>query len=156
MKKQIILISLMCLFLISCSSTTLKRTPSDTPIKDFQDNKIDERITAVVNPQIGTKNVGAIVAIYNKGSLQFLSFGETVRGNKIRPNPDTLFEIGSITKTFTGLMLARSIELKRVTPTDTLDQFKTEWKKQKTGKINLKNFLNYYYSISLGKLPFFK
>jgi CubicO group peptidase (beta-lactamase class C family) len=104
MKKQIIPITVMSLFLISCSTNTLTRTPSDIPTKDFQDNKIVDRIKAVVNPQIGSKNVGAIVAVYNKGPLQFLSFGETTRRNKILPTPDTIFEISSITKTFTGLI----------------------------------------------------
>lgn len=143
MKKQIIPITAMFLLLLSCSSTSLTRDLSNTPVKDFQDDKIAERVTAVVKPQIGTKNVGAVVAIYNKGSLQFLSFGETARGNKISPNADTLFEIGSITKTFTGLMLARSIEMKRVAPTDTLDQFKAEWKNQKAGSISLTELITH-------------
>lgn len=143
MKKQTIYLAITLLSLFSCSSTPLKRSLSQTPVKDFQDDKIAERISAVVNPQIGTKNVGAVVAIYNKGSLQFLSFGETVRGNKIPPNADTLFEIGSITKTFTGLMLAQSINLKRVAGTDTLDQFNPEWKNQKTSSINLTELITH-------------
>ena len=141
MKKEIAFI--LAIFLLSCSSKSLKRTASETPLKDFQDDKIAARISAVVNPQIGTKNIGAIVAIYNKGLLQFLSFGETTRGNKILPTPDTLFEIGSITKTFTGLMMARSIDLKRVTPTATLDQYKSDWKNQKAGSINLTELITH-------------
>jgi CubicO group peptidase (beta-lactamase class C family) len=137
MKKRILLQNAFLFFLISCASTNSIRHPSELPLEDFQNDKMVKRITAVITPQIGTKNVGAIVAIYSKGSLKFLSFGETVRGNKTLPTEDTIFEIGSITKTFTGLMLARSIDLKRVHSTDTLDQFKTEWKKQKTGSINL-------------------
>ena len=137
MKKLILIQIAHLLLLMSCSTATSIRNPSEAPTKDFQDDKIAERVTAAVTPQIGTKNIGAIVAIYNKGSLQFLSFGETTKGNKTPPTPDTLFEIGSITKTFTGLMLARSIELKRVSPTDTLDKFKNEWKNQKAGSINL-------------------
>jgi CubicO group peptidase (beta-lactamase class C family) len=143
MKKQTIFLAATFLFLSSCSSNSLNRSLSQTPIKDFQDDKIAERISAVVNPQIGIKNVGAIVAIYNKGSLQFLSFGETARGNKIPPNADTLFEIGSITKTFTGLMLAQSINLKRVAATDNLSQFKTEWKDQKTASISLTELITH-------------
>lgn len=137
MKNQNIFLAAVLLILFSCSSTPVARNLSQVSIKDFQDDKIAERISAVVNPQIGTKNIGAVVAIYNQGSLQFLSFGETVRGNKVLPNADTLFEIGSITKTFTGLMLAQSIDLKRVSATDTLDQFNPGWKNQKTGSISL-------------------
>ncbi len=143
MKKIIFLQKLFLLLLFSCASIPSARQPSVVPLEDFQNDKMAERITAVVTPQIGIKNVGAIVAIYNKGKLSFLPFGETVRGNKTLPTADTIFEIGSVTKTFTGLMLARSIDLDRVTPTDTLDQFKEEWRGQKVGSINLTELITH-------------
>jgi CubicO group peptidase (beta-lactamase class C family) len=37
-------------------------------------------------------------------------FGETIIGSGLKPNDHTLYEIGSITKTFTGLMVAYAIE----------------------------------------------
>lgn len=113
------------------------RRLSNTSLADFQDGQISERITSALKPQIGIKNVGVIVAIYDRGTLQFLSFGETSRGNRLPPSPDTLFEIGSITKTFTGLMLSRSIDLGRLKSTDSIDHFKKQWKGQKTGSITL-------------------
>lgn len=78
--KLILVQNIMFLLLTSCA-TSSARNPSEASAKDFQDDKIAERVTAVLTPQIGTKNVGAIVAIYNKGSLEFLSFGETTLGN---------------------------------------------------------------------------
>lgn len=150
MKKIILLQSTLLLFLVSCA-TPSARNPSEAPSKDFQDDKIAERITTAIGPQIGTKNVGAIVAVYNKGKLEFLSFGETALGNKTLPTPDTIFEIGSITKTFTGLMLSRSIDLNRVTAADTLDQFKKEWRGQKAGSINLTELITH--RSGLARLP---
>jgi CubicO group peptidase (beta-lactamase class C family) len=107
MQKLILIFSLITFFLASCSSLNSTRNPPQSSQKDFQDDKINERIKNAITPQIGHKNVGAIVAVYNRGKLDFLSFGETIRGNKTLPTPDTVFEIGSITKTFTGLMLSR-------------------------------------------------
>lgn len=142
-KKLIALFILNLILAVSCSSVPVTRSPSDTPKSDFQDNQISERVKAAITPQIGTKNVGAIVAIYNKGSLDFLTFGETKLGNKTLPTPDTIFEIGSITKTFTGLMLSRSIDLGRVVATDTIGQFQDEWKNQKSGSINLTELITH-------------
>jgi D-alanyl-D-alanine-carboxypeptidase/D-alanyl-D-alanine-endopeptidase len=143
MKKLIVLFVVNIFLVISCSTGPIIRKPSDTPKSDFQDDKISERIKAAITPQIGTKNVGAIVAIYNKGSLNFFSFGETKIGNKTLPTPDTIFEIGSITKTFTGLMLSRSIDLDRVIATETIDQFQDEWKNQKAGSITLTELITH-------------
>ena len=84
-----------------------------------------------------------VVAIYDRGNLEFLTLGETEKGNHQAPSPDTFFEIGSITKTFTGLMLSRSIELNRVTPESQLKNFRPEWKGQKAGSIQLSELVNH-------------
>lgn len=139
MKPAAILFRLILFFFSACAFTTPTKAPDD---------KIAERITTAIAPQIGSKNIGAIVAIYNKGSLRFLSFGETVRGNKTPPTADSIFEIGSITKTFTGLMLSRSIDLARVTPSDTLDQFIKDLKNDDIGSISLNELITHRSGLS--------
>jgi CubicO group peptidase (beta-lactamase class C family) len=53
--------------------------------------------------------VGLSIGIYRDGKAWFYGYGETMKGNGIIPNPGTLFEIGSITKTFTATMLAIAV-----------------------------------------------
>ncbi len=110
-----------------------------------------EQIKKTISPQIGSKNVGAVIAIYEKGKETYLSFGETVLGNNIRPDADTLFEIGSITKLLTGLMLARLIDLKKVSIKDPLSRFIPESKNQSTGAITLEELVTH--TSGLPRLP---
>lgn len=110
-----------------------------------------EQIKKTISPQIGTKNVGAIIAIYDKGQETYLSFGETSLGNKTQPTADTLFEIGSITKPLTGLMLARLVDSKKVSLTDPLSRFIPESQNQATGKITLQELVTH--TSGLPRLP---
>lgn len=50
--------------------------------------------------------VGIVAAVYRQGETQVWGFGETARGSGRMPDGDTVFEIGSISKTFTSVLLA--------------------------------------------------
>ena len=53
-----------------------------------------------------TSHVGASLGIYYKGSTFFYNYGSTEKGNKIKTTNNTIYEIGSISKTFAGILLA--------------------------------------------------
>ncbi len=50
--------------------------------------------------------VGLVVGIYRGGETQVIGYGETKKGDGITPDGNTVYEIGSITKTFTAILLA--------------------------------------------------
>lgn len=52
---------------------------------------------------------GAAVVIANKGKVRTCLFGEAVPKKHIPVSEKTIFELGSITKTFTGLILAKEV-----------------------------------------------
>ena len=54
------------------------------------------------------KGVGLTIGVLRDGRTHFYSFGEAVKGGA-RPTADTAYEIGSISKTMTGLLLARAV-----------------------------------------------
>jgi CubicO group peptidase (beta-lactamase class C family) len=52
------------------------------------------------------KAASIAVGVLTNGNLHSYGYGETVIGNKTAPTKFTLYEIGSISKTFTGILLA--------------------------------------------------
>ncbi|MFH1616571.1 MAG: serine hydrolase [Planctomycetota bacterium] len=55
-------------------------------------------------------NVGVIVAITDNNETSYHAYGRTSLSGSAKPDESTVFEIGSITKVFTSLMLAEMVE----------------------------------------------
>lgn len=55
------------------------------------------------------KSVGILVGVLTPEGRSFASYGGVSKGGA-RPNAETMFEIGSITKVFTALLLAEMVE----------------------------------------------
>jgi CubicO group peptidase (beta-lactamase class C family)/GH35 family endo-1,4-beta-xylanase len=55
-------------------------------------------------------NVGIVVGIVDENDSSIISYGKMDNGTDQEVNGDTLFQIGSVTKTFTGLLLQDMIE----------------------------------------------
>ncbi len=53
---------------------------------------------------------GAALGVYHDGKEFSAGFGRTSVENPLRVTPDTLFQVGSISKTFTGTILMRLVE----------------------------------------------
>lgn len=104
----------------------------------LQSDPLAERLTAVIDPQIHSgKTVGLAVGVFDSQGPRFYSFGETRRGSATRPNQDTLFEIGSITKTFTALLLGDAVVRGEAAFSDPVDRFIPELKGHYAGSITL-------------------
>lgn len=70
-----------------------------------------QRIDRLARPMIdGGVAVGFVVGVLHDGQSDFFAYGETARGSAVPPGPDTVYEIGSITKVFTALLLAEAVE----------------------------------------------
>lgn len=53
--------------------------------------------------------MGIVAGMYREGEARVWGFGETARGSGVVPDGDTVYEIGSISKTFTAVLLADRI-----------------------------------------------
>jgi D-alanyl-D-alanine-carboxypeptidase/D-alanyl-D-alanine-endopeptidase len=70
--------------------------------------------------------VGLSIGVYANGQRHFYNFGATrLDGNKT-PTKDTIYEIGSISKTMTGQLLARAIVEGRATLNDEVSKYLEE------------------------------
>jgi CubicO group peptidase (beta-lactamase class C family) len=90
----------------------------DLPKKNYQvasnnamKTPLDLRVDSLVRPYIQLEHTAGIsVAVIKDGEVKTYSYGETEKGNKQLPDADkTLFEIGSISKTFTAILLADEV-----------------------------------------------
>jgi CubicO group peptidase (beta-lactamase class C family) len=85
---------------------------SDNPMK----TRLDSTVNRVVMEYMQTKgHVGLSAGLSYKGSDHFYNYGETSLGNAQIPSVNTLYDIGSITKTFTSTLLAIAVYQKKVT-----------------------------------------
>jgi CubicO group peptidase (beta-lactamase class C family) len=67
--------------------------------------------------------VGFVVGIVKDGKTQFFAYGETTKGSGTKPNSNTVYEIGSASKVFTGLLLADMVNAGLATLGDPLQMY---------------------------------
>ena len=82
------------------------KVPSTNSLSSGLDKKVDSAVTPYISLQAPA---GLSIGILKDGKTIFYGYGETARGNKELPNEHTLFEIGSLSKTFTAVLLAKTV-----------------------------------------------
>ncbi|HEY6976594.1 MAG TPA: serine hydrolase domain-containing protein [Chitinophagaceae bacterium] len=71
---------------------------------------LDKEVDSAVQPYISMQaTAGLSIGILKDGKTIFYGYGETAKGNKQIPDEHTIFEIGSISKTFTATLLADAV-----------------------------------------------
>ena len=85
---------------------------------------LDKTVDTLVGNYINTVgNVGASVAVFYNGKDYYYNYGETVKDNKQLPDKLTLYEIGSISKTFTATILAKAAVDKKINLQDAITKY---------------------------------
>jgi D-alanyl-D-alanine-carboxypeptidase/D-alanyl-D-alanine-endopeptidase len=93
---------------------------SDNPMKSALDSAVDKLVTDYMK---GGKRVGISLGVNYKGQSFTYNYGETSPGSGILPSERSVYEIGSITKTFTGLLMAHAITEHRIALSDDIRKF---------------------------------
>lgn len=83
------------------------------------DNKLRSHLDIIVQkatmPFIGNPTkVGLSIGIYKNGEVYYYNYGTTQKEKQSVPTNKTVYEIGSISKTFTGTLLAQAVKDKKV------------------------------------------
>jgi CubicO group peptidase (beta-lactamase class C family) len=86
---------------------------------------LDQRVERLVRPYIQKGNTaGIVVAVINGGKIRRYSYGTTDKNKNELPDPNkTIFEIGSVTKTFTSLLLAQQVSKGRMRLNDPVSKY---------------------------------
>jgi CubicO group peptidase (beta-lactamase class C family) len=87
--------------------TGLKKYESDNVKKDRLDSLVEVSVKDYMSNEV---NCGLSMAVLKNGQIRYYNYGEIKRDAKQLPTPATIYEIGSISKTFTGLLLSKAIE----------------------------------------------
>ncbi len=93
---------------------------SSNPLINTQDKKVDSIARKYIQK---VNTVGLSIGIIKNGKTSIYSYGETVKGNHKLPDANTIFELGSITKTFTGTLLAYYVNAGKVSLNDPITKF---------------------------------
>lgn len=67
--------------------------------------------------------VGLVVGVYRDGEMQVIGYGEKEKGKGDVPDGGTIYEIGSASKVFTGVLLADLVQRGRVKLADPLQKY---------------------------------
>ena len=83
------------------------------------DNKQTNNVETLVHNSVhrflsDNSKVGLSIGIYANGKEFFFNYGSTQKEKQILPTSKTIYEIGSISKTFTGTLLAQAVIDKKV------------------------------------------
>lgn len=93
---------------------------SDNPLK----SRLDTIVEAAVRPYIQLPgNVGISVGVRYNGQDYFYNYGTIRKGVDSLPDNHTIYEIGSITKTFTTTLLALAVVQKKITADQPITKF---------------------------------
>jgi CubicO group peptidase (beta-lactamase class C family) len=94
--------------------------PASNPLRSEIDKKIDTLARTYIQK---ANTVGLCIGVFKDGKISTYSYGETIKGKGKLPNADNFFEIGSITKTFTVILLAYYVNEGKVKLTDPITKF---------------------------------
>ena len=84
---------------------------TDNKLKTHLDSVVERSTISFMNDP---SKVGLSIGIYKSGNLYYYNYGSTEKGKNYPPTNRTVYEIGSISKTFTGTLLAEAVKDKKV------------------------------------------
>jgi CubicO group peptidase (beta-lactamase class C family) len=97
-----------------------QKVKSDNRLLTALDKQVDSAVRPYINLAITT---GVSIGILRNGKMYFYNYGETAKGNKKLPNQHTIYEIGSISKTFTATLLADAVNSGKISLGDPVSKY---------------------------------
>jgi len=139
------------LLLLACKKDNTQPLLTNNPLKTEQDLLVNETVKAYAEKKT---TAGLSIGILRNNEQQQYGYGEVIKGLKMIPDENTAFEIGSITKTFTAVMmlnLLSSLNLTIDEPANNLLPASIPLLIKNGKKVTIKHLLNH--TSGLPRLP---
>jgi len=111
MLKYILIFLLFTHSFLGIAQTNKQDIPTNNPLKSDIDSVVHKSVLTYLS---NTARVGLSVGIYQVNNLSTYHYGSEQRGIQKLPTDKTIYEIGSIAKTFSGTLLAQAVKDKKV------------------------------------------
>lgn len=135
-------------------NSNLEQAADTLPIIPDPDTDVDKAIDDIANAYIRKRNTRALsIGVIHEGKTTSYYYGETERDNGQLPDEGTLFEIGSISKTFTATLLAYLVQKGEVSLDDPITLYLPDTLRhhEALGAITLQQLANH--TSGLPRLP---
>ena len=113
MKRGVFALAFVALLTSGAARAQTSAVPSDDEIRKILVDRID----------VQKQSVGIVVGVIEPAGRRVVSYGHLAKDDPRPLNADTLYEIGSITKVFTALLLTDAVEHGEVALTDPVAKF---------------------------------
>lgn len=112
------------LFLFRPYTAPASKKTGKVPFANPLSTSLDKAVDSLLQPFITQANtVGVSIAVLVDGKVYYYGYGETAKGNNHVPEPNTIFEIGSISKTFTATLLADAVNKNKISLDDPANKY---------------------------------
>jgi CubicO group peptidase (beta-lactamase class C family) len=155
MKKSLLFAFICLMFATSCNKEYTEPTQelkTNNPLTTDFDKRINEIIAPFATLQ---STAGVSIGIYRDNQELYYGYGQTKKGTNVIPNSETFYEIGSITKTFTALLMMDYIQSHSLSiecPINNLLPSSIPLLEHFGNKIQIKHLLNH--TSGLPRLPY--
>lgn len=122
-KNHLLLFSIWLAFSPMASSQGKTLPQSDNVLKTGLDSIVHQATLGYFND---SSKVGLSMAMLFPGEEHFYNYGSEEKGNARLPTRRTFYEIGSVTKTFCGMVLAQAVADKKVSLDDDIRHYLDE------------------------------
>jgi D-alanyl-D-alanine-carboxypeptidase/D-alanyl-D-alanine-endopeptidase len=109
--KKVALITLSLLSGLFCRAQGVQKVPTDNPLKTALDVVVHPPALVFMNSGI---RAGLSIGIIKDGRTYLYNYGTTEKGGNQLPTGNSVYELASITKTFSSALLARAVLEKKV------------------------------------------
>lgn len=102
---------LLSIFGVLCSYAQKKTSATDNRLKTVLDSLVNQKVSAFME---SGPRMGISIGIIKNGRSYFYNYGKSEKGIGILPTANSVYELASITKTFSAALLAQAVIDKKV------------------------------------------